>query len=60
MTTVQDIEKAVAKLPKPELDEFHSWFEKFDADVWDKKFEEDVRSGKLDHLTDKALKDFKE
>lgn len=57
MITVQEIEKAVAQLPKPELDEFRSWFEKFCADMWDRQFEKDVQSGKFDHLADKALKD---
>ncbi len=57
MTTVQEIEKAVAHLPRPDLDKFGIWFKAFDADAWDKQFEEDVQSGKLDHLADQALDD---
>ena len=60
MTTVKEIEEAVANLPKPEVDKFRLWFEKFDAELWDTQFENDVRSGKLDLLADQALKDFKE
>ncbi len=60
MTTVQEIENAVTLLPKPELDRFRIWFEKFDANVWDKQFEEDVQTGKLDQMADQALKDLKE
>lgn len=60
MTTVQEIEKAVSSLPKPELDEFRTWFEKFDNEAWDEQFEADAKSGKLDHLADQAIKDFKE
>jgi hypothetical protein len=60
MTTVQEIEKAVAHLPKPELDKFREWFEEFDADLWDRQLEKDVRSGKLDALADQALKDLEE
>ena len=60
MTTVKEIEEAVTKLPKVELDKFRSWFEKFDVELWDKQFEDDVRSGKLDQLADQALKDFEE
>jgi hypothetical protein len=60
MTTVKEIEEAVAKLPKMELDKFRSWFDKFDAELWNRQFEEDVQSGKLDYLADQALKDFKE
>ena len=57
MTTVQEIEKAVTHLPRPDLDKFRAWFNAFDADAWDKQFEEDVQSGKLDHLADQALDD---
>lgn len=59
MTTVQDIEKAVKRLPDRELDSFRSWFEDFDARAWDRQLEQDVRSGKLDALADQAVKDFK-
>lgn len=57
MLTVREIEKAVAHLPRPDLDKFRAWFDTFDADVWDKQFEEDVRGGKLDRLADQALDD---
>ena len=60
MTTVIEIEKAVANLPKREFDKFRSWFEKFDAELWDKQFEADVIAGKIAHLEEQALKDFKE
>jgi len=30
----------------------HAWIEEFDAAIWDKQFEEDVKSGKLDELAD--------
>lgn len=60
MTTVQEIEKAVANLPKPDLDKFREWFDKFDAENWDRQFEKDALSGKLDKLADQALKDYKE
>lgn len=59
MTTIQAIEKAVSKLPPKELAQFRDWFDKFDAAAWDKQFEEDARSGKLDDIADKALADFK-
>ena len=60
MTTVQEIEEAVIQLPEPELDTFRRWFEKFDAGLWDRQFEKDVQSGKLDSLADQALKDLEE
>ena len=57
MTTVREIENAVAHLPDTELDEFRAWFAQFDAEAWDREFEEDARSGKLDYPADQALDD---
>ncbi len=59
MTAVQEIEKAVQRLPERELDSFRSWFEEFDARTWDKQFEQDVQAGRLDELADQAIKDLK-
>ena len=59
MILVQQIKKEVAGLPKVQLKEFRSWFEKFDASEWDNQFEKDVASGKLDGIANKAVSDFK-
>ena len=59
MAIVQKIEKEVSNLSREELAEFRAWFEEFDAAIWDKQFEEDVRSGKFDKLAEAAIKDFK-
>ncbi len=55
MTTVQEIENAVAHLPESDLGQFRAWFAEFDAEAWDHEFEQDARSGKLDRLADLAL-----
>jgi hypothetical protein len=55
MTTVEEIETAVAKLPPEELAAFRAWFEAFDAARFDEKIERDAVSGKLDRLADHAL-----
>lgn len=57
MTTAQEIADAVAHLPDSELGKFRAWFAEFDAKAWDREFEEDARSGRLDRLADKALED---
>ena len=59
MMLVQQIKKEVAELPKVQLKEFRSWFEGFDASEWDKQFEKDVASGKLDDIANRAVSDFK-
>ena len=60
MSTVEEIERVIATLPPAELAELRSWFARFDAETWDREFEEDVLSGRLDDLADEALRDLDE
>jgi len=60
MGTVPEIEAAVRKLSRDELTTFREWFRHFDADAWDRQFEEDVVAGRLDSLADEALRDLRE
>lgn len=57
MTTVAEISGAVRRLPKRELAKFRKWFADFDAAAWDREFEEDVASGRLEALAREALRD---
>ena len=50
MIKIREIEKAVSSLPAKDLVAFRGWFQKFDATKWDRQFENDARSGKLDRL----------
>ncbi len=59
MTTVKEIEKAIAELPPQKLSILRAWFEKFDAAIWDKQIETDVKAGKLDTMATKALDSYK-
>ena len=58
--TVQDLEKAIAKLPPDQLAELRAWFDEFDAARFDEKIERDAKAGKLDRLADAAIEDFRE
>ena len=60
MSTLQEIERAVSQLPEKDLASFRDWFAKFDAEQWDRQFEQNVEAGKLDHLARKALEHLKE
>ena len=60
MTMVYEIEVAVAKLSREDLSAFRDWFEEFDAEAWDKQFEDDVAAGRLDALAEEALRDLHE
>ncbi|WP_457674614.1 hypothetical protein [Thiolapillus sp.] len=53
--SVDEIERAIAALPPSDLKTFRAWYEKFDANAWDRQIEEDALSGRLDALADAAL-----
>ncbi len=57
--TIEDIEKAVAKLAPQELDRFRAWFEAFEAARFDGTIAHDAARGKLDRLVDAAVEDFR-
>ena len=60
MSSVEQIESAVARLSRAELSAFRSWFADFDAEAWDRQFEKDATTGRLDALGDEALRDLRE
>lgn len=60
MSTIQEIESAVRKLSPKELQAFRKWFQGFDAEAWDRQFEEDVKAGRLDALAEEALHDLRD
>jgi hypothetical protein len=37
-------------LPEDEVWEFAKWFEEFQAALWDKEIEEDIKAGRLDEI----------
>jgi hypothetical protein len=60
VSTVQEIEAAVRTLSRQDLAAFRTWFVEFDAEAWDKQFEDDVAAGRLNELGEEALRDFRE
>ena len=58
--TIEDIEKAVTKLPPDQFARFRAWFEQFDAARFDQKIERDAAEGRLDRLADDALRDLQD
>jgi hypothetical protein len=57
MNRVEEIEAQVRDLRPDELSAFRDWFMAFDAEAWDRQFEADVISGKLDDMAERALRD---
>ncbi|HYY83996.1 MAG TPA: hypothetical protein VE686_05790 [Beijerinckiaceae bacterium] len=55
MTTVDEIERAVSKLPPEELAAFRAWFERFEAAQLDERIVRDVSAGRLDGMAEDAV-----
>ncbi len=51
MSTVEDLEKAVAQLAPGDLARFRAWFDSFDAARFDERI---ARDGKFDRLAEDA------
>ena len=47
---IKQIEGAITQLSAKELAELVSWFEEYHAQVWDKRIEDDLETGRLDAL----------
>lgn len=57
MSRVEQIEGQIKELTSEELQSLRTWFAAYDAEMWDRQFEADVHSGKLDRLAEDALRD---
>ena len=56
--SLNELETAVAHLPRNELTAFARWFEEFLADDWDERIEADIRAGRLEEAGRQADADF--
>jgi hypothetical protein len=54
---LKDLERDISALSDEELSEFRRWYAEFDARVWDRELDADVRAGTLDRFADEALAD---
>lgn len=57
MSRVEQLEQRITELNPAEFKELRAWFERYDAELWDRQIEDDSKSGKLRSLIDKALAD---
>ena len=57
MSTLQEVETAIRHLSAEELAAFREWFANYDAEMWDRQLEQDVRTGRLDALAEEALRE---
>ncbi|MHB8512086.1 MAG: hypothetical protein ACYDCC_07865 [Actinomycetota bacterium] len=57
MKKLEKLEKEVESLSREESEAFRAWFLELDWNRWDREFEEDAASGKLNDLADEAIRD---
>jgi hypothetical protein len=57
MSRVEQIESQIKDLTSKELQSLRAWFAEYDAQIWDRQLEADVRAGKLDRLAEDALRE---
>jgi hypothetical protein len=56
MSPVETIERQIEQLSPGELARLRDWFAQYDAVAWDRQFEADVQTGRLDALAERALR----
>ncbi|MCY4510728.1 MAG: hypothetical protein OXG35_27770 [Acidobacteria bacterium] len=55
--SLREIKDAVSSLNGDQLSEFRAWYERFEAEMWDRRIERDAKAGRLDAIADAALAD---
>ena len=59
MSTVDEIEAAIRKLPRDQFLRLHAWMKKTFEDQWDRQIRDDIDAGRLDRLAEEALEDYR-
>lgn len=57
MSTIEDIEEAIKGLRRDEFYRLRDWMQQRFDDEWDRQFEEDAISGRLDFMAQQAVKE---
>ena len=57
MKSLEQLQTAITNLSEKEKDELYRWLQDYREEKWDKQIQNDVNSGKLDHLVNKVKKD---
>ncbi|MEX1117699.1 MAG: hypothetical protein WEB60_02800 [Terrimicrobiaceae bacterium] len=55
MSTVQEIEQAIEKLPREDVLQLTDWLSSHFSDLWDRQIQEDIAAGLLDDLAAEAV-----
>jgi hypothetical protein len=58
MKKLERLEQEVESLSPEEAAEFRAWFLQHDWAKWDRQFDRDAKTGKLDAVAEEALRDY--
>ena len=59
VSTVQEIEAAIKRLPREEFLKLHARLQRRFDDEWDQQMKADAKAGRLDHLAGEAIADYR-
>jgi len=59
MSTVEEVEAAIEKLPPDQFYRLLAWVKEKFEDEWDRQIEDDVKAGRLDRLAEEALAEYR-
>lgn len=59
MSTVAEIESAIARLKPEEIRAVAEWLQELREELWDKQSEADAKAGRLDKMIGKATADYR-
>lgn len=55
--TLEQLESEILKLPPRDFRKLADWLAERDQERWDRQLEQDVAAGRLDALTDEAIRE---
>jgi hypothetical protein len=58
MSTVKEIESAIARLEPKDVHAVADWLQEYRDELWDKQIEADAKAGRLDKLMEEAKQDY--
>lgn len=59
MSTVEEIEAAIAGLPRDQFFRLLTWIRGRFEDEWDRQIEEDVKAGRLERFAQEAIAEYR-
>ena len=59
MSTLQEIEEAIEKLPIQQFWQLAEWLDERKSAAWDRQIEKDAKNGKLNRVAEEAVREYR-